>query len=762
MRKGKRPSSANPKQTAEAILNKITFTKDVKAFSKESLNLYSERVKNDYRKISLLKQPKRALQLSRFKDYLAALQKRAQNTATLQHDIENSTQNFKKLIINHKDTPEVKFLLQLIQKINNPKVVFGIRDRDAEYGHYEKDGVHVDVDKHLETMKYDNTNYELSAIGTLMHEFLHYYDDRESIKSFFKNQYGKMVSAINSTKGQNELFKSVFDRRMDLIAAIMESIEPGQMVSYLSEETIKSGDKAEDKNRKERFNKKLKNSDFKFEHFMTEIIPNILSATAFKSDEARRNEFSLNCMSAAYQNKEIFATAGQDACAFLQSFFTEYQKAARQSGLQLPGFLQKGMSDVISTYTQSKQNFLNSTKVTQGYNLQIIPLLNFSNLFKALNAAGNDHSLEKEGSNSLHYWYSFQDVTSLLTKVRELNLTFPEGQVVNPGEEHSAFRENTQGVLLMDPCHPDNFDNSLKDAVGWIVGKPLNPSVENKGKWKWNNKPNTIIIPLCDGAHWRNIRVQINGNKCNILYDDPFGQNGFSKELKKKLQESIRSNVATLTDQPNIESFTAEKSFPQQKNGWDCGPICLSNIRDYVKGENIGKKNFAFLVNDNFTIKEAKGDLIEQRAKDIVSLDTAKNVQAVQVSLTKDVTGDSKNSKNKSDDFDLIFKIAQNYKQAFPDKTDKNAINYAIQFREDQKNQQYSQQSSMGSSSIREKILEKIKKEQHEVTHQQYNPGGFNTSTRKRVASLSQNEKPILGSHTKNEVTKQQSKFLQR
>ncbi len=73
------------------------------------------------------------------------------------------------------------------------------------------------------------------------------------------------------------------------------------------------------------------------------------------------------------------------------------------------------------------------------------------------------------------------------------------------------------------------------------------------------------------------------------MYDDPFGQNRFSKELKKKLQESIRSNVATLTDQPNIESSTAEKSFPQQKNGWDCGPICLSNIRDYVKGENVGR-----------------------------------------------------------------------------------------------------------------------------------------------------------------------------
>jgi hypothetical protein len=191
----------------------------------------------------------------------------------------------------------------------------------------------------------------------------------------------------------------------------------------------------------------------------------------------------------------------------------------------------------------------------------------------------------------MYYWYSVSDVMVLLINVRSENLTFNNrpGEARLVGEEFSALRENDQGVLVADPQHSENFNDYLSNDIDRIVGE-----VSNKCNM-WQHMPTQIVIPLISGLLWRVIRIQICYIKKNVslLWDDPFGI-AFPEQLKDVLRVSIIKNINKLIDKENNvvgfdlrrTSITEKaKAIEQQQRGinsWDCGPIVVSNIRDYI------------------------------------------------------------------------------------------------------------------------------------------------------------------------------------
>eukprot|EP00919_Chromeraceae_sp_WS-2016_P019286 GHVR01045931.1.p1 GENE.GHVR01045931.1~~GHVR01045931.1.p1 ORF type:complete len:217 (+),score=25.90 GHVR01045931.1:1649-2299(+) len=104
--------------------------------------------------------------------------------------------------------------------------------------------------------------------------------------------------------------------------------------------------------------------------------------------------------------------------------------------------------------------------------------------------------------------------------------------------------------------------------------------------------PNLIVIPLLTGMHWRTIAIQIDykTNTLNIIWDDPYGN--FPEELRNELLQPVRANALNLINRQNNGALTEDNIIIQQhqniidqqgrSNGWDCGPITLSNARDYT------------------------------------------------------------------------------------------------------------------------------------------------------------------------------------
>lgn len=223
----------------------------------------------------------------------------------------------------------------------------------------------------------------------------------------------------------------------------------------------------------------------------------------------------------------------------------------------------------------------------------------------------DDRNLAQNG-NDRHYWYSVRDMMTLLVNARKERLSYNNYNIAPIlGEEYSSLRPNDQRLLVADPYHQDNFAQYLADDINKIIGNGEHTL------HAWEEMPNQIIIPLLSGAHWRAIRIEINYIKksISILWDDPYGEGHFLKGLKDKLRESIIINVSKLIRKEtsteeftlNTESITeVDKVIDQQglaNNAWDCGPIIISNIVDYIKNFNIRNTNFK-----EYSIK-AKSDI---------------------------------------------------------------------------------------------------------------------------------------------------------
>jgi hypothetical protein len=245
---------------------------------------------------------------------------------------------------------------------------------------------------------------------------------------------------------------------------------------------------------------------------------------------------------------------------------------------------------------------------------------NFSVNYKLLPNRGADESIINN-SRKRTYWYSWEDGFNLLKVIRKYNFTYNLDDIPNVGEEYSMYRENASKTLITDPYYcisiglnkfASSFDTSFADDLSKI---------------KWN--PNTIIIPLlCTytfddwqesgdvlkkkvtdflskmdrGGHWISLKIQLNylDQTVTLLWNDPIGTSriDLSNSLTKKI-------VDTITDKffkKDIRVTTLHKTFCQQKNHYDCGPITFSNIEDYAGNNNLGVLMFGGMNGVNYTL----------------------------------------------------------------------------------------------------------------------------------------------------------------
>lgn len=220
------------------------------------------------------------------------------------------------------------------------------------------------------------------------------------------------------------------------------------------------------------------------------------------------------------------------------------------------------------------------------------------------NSRGTDHSLASHGCDP-YYLYSVKDVFILLTDIRKKSFGgsfVVNGKIVpcNKGEEYIAHRANSKRVFIADPYHVDNFANSFTDDISKIVRSFNSVCL-----------PVMFIIPIIDHIHWRVIRIQIdyNSEEISILWDDPYGAGKFGEGLKTSFSKVITKQISYLFsvsrkrvgDSEGVVTLPrhieVEKVIDQQgrgENGVDCGPIVLSNIRDYVNNPGVSNKDFAY------------------------------------------------------------------------------------------------------------------------------------------------------------------------
>ena len=180
----------------------------------------------------------------------------------------------------------------------------------------------------------------------------------------------------------------------------------------------------------------------------------------------------------------------------------------------------------------------------------------------------------------------------LLLNARRIILKYDPNMNLDPGKKYLAIGQNTSGIFLTDPYYSGNFEVYLADDIRRIIGIQTD---EGQNKQRWHNfMPKLIVIPLISGMHWRTIVIQINYTNFDvtILYDDPYGR--FPDRLKEELLPSIKQSCQMLIKKHNeIKNLQIDADFDiksnenhidQQgpNNHWDCGPITLINVQDYV------------------------------------------------------------------------------------------------------------------------------------------------------------------------------------
>ncbi len=221
------------------------------------------------------------------------------------------------------------------------------------------------------------------------------------------------------------------------------------------------------------------------------------------------------------------------------------------------------------------------------------------------NAGGDDTNLAEHGGNRA-YLYSVTDIIVLLQNVREENLSYKddknESYPVKGEEKFAVTRENKVGILITNPYHKDNFFGSLNDDIKSVIGTHEVAKKNNR----WRAMPRLVIIPVLSGGHWYNIMTSISYATCEvkIMWDNPFGHLPEDAVLFAELRAHVmlvaRDLIRLQNNNPQFEFAYGKVSYAYKqgdqqgygKNSYDCGPIILSNIRDYVK-ENYFDEKFS-------------------------------------------------------------------------------------------------------------------------------------------------------------------------
>jgi hypothetical protein len=176
-------------------------------------------------------------------------------------------------------------------------------------------------------------------------------------------------------------------------------------------------------------------------------------------------------------------------------------------------------------------------------------------------------TLSQDGKENSRYWYSCADVFQLLSYFR---LNYLEASSDDP------YESNDKGIVLLNPQVVSTLKESLKH-------KEIKENVTS------------VIFPLMDGRHWMVGRLFF-----------------LKKQKKQKKEPSSSSHVSDVSDieflfvdsyGPSHSNVMVERvlkeitdAFPQSYvklllkqlhqlavfNGWDCGPISVQNIKDFL------------------------------------------------------------------------------------------------------------------------------------------------------------------------------------
>jgi hypothetical protein len=215
----------------------------------------------------------------------------------------------------------------------------------------------------------------------------------------------------------------------------------------------------------------------------------------------------------------------------------------------------------------------------------------------SLYTLGSDESIGN-CKNFANYLYSIADMYTLFIWLRQKELTYTykdkdqkEFEYPKKGSDpYAASRENGERIFLPDPYYYGGFAESFKQSIDVILGECVGERKNENNKWTL--MPELLIVAICDGSHWRSIRIKMDyeNSVVRVLWDDPFGEGAFpeymkescSKVIKEQIGRLIKQNDSTkqLTDSNIVFS---EKALKQQACGCDCGPIIFSNVMDYVQ-----------------------------------------------------------------------------------------------------------------------------------------------------------------------------------
>ena len=230
-----------------------------------------------------------------------------------------------------------------------------------------------------------------------------------------------------------------------------------------------------------------------------------------------------------------------------------------------------------------------------------------------LTTLGDDSSLAKHGQQR-NYWYSISDLYLLTARVRQQYLVyfFPnesKQEYKSPGgERDSTYRQNQHGVFIADPyvqigqCRITSF---LTKDIAIITGTHKIESRRNR----WTVMPRRLFFMFWHHAHWQLIGVEINYTSAayTLRWDNPFGampplstqdkdrfSEPFYAELTLGVEAAVQalfkahrsvSTTTTSDSKGELKSTCSMKTLDQQGrgvNGYDCGPIVIQNLEDYV------------------------------------------------------------------------------------------------------------------------------------------------------------------------------------
>ncbi|RZI45392.1 NACHT domain-containing protein, partial [Rickettsiales endosymbiont of Peranema trichophorum] len=209
---------------------------------------------------------------------------------------------------------------------------------------------------------------------------------------------------------------------------------------------------------------------------------------------------------------------------------------------------------------------------------------------------------------SARYWYNLEDGIKVLLSIREKQLSY---NMVNiPEEGYQAYMETKERIFVSAPYHTCDLEDNLVYDIKIITGTHEVQELNQE----WVHRPEMMVISLLHGLHWKCLKMNIDydSKSINVLYDDPYGKeiddvldSRITKAVKEGGKLLFGGRVRTVT----LDSKEVDQQGLSLGNGYDCGPIVFSNIRNYVS-------------NRDYTIRSVekighRGQVLEMRERDM-------------------------------------------------------------------------------------------------------------------------------------------------